>query len=189
MQMLDRLSLGLVSLPEATYETIILLSDADGSRTESRTLVGRQIFEILVKALRPNGRLRSQDGMLGKDEGPEKNEAILAGLASAPDGGFVKPSYDTSESVPLRFGKKNGVAKAAGGLIQPQPGAVSVQLNGKRKSEESSNGLPAGVAFDDGTDGLEDATIDSDDDLIDEDTLLDEEDFKRPIKIREFRDF
>ena len=188
MQMLDRLSLGLVSLPEATYDTVILLNDAEGSRNESRALLGRNILETLVKALRPNGRLRSQDGMLGKEEGSEKNEAILAGLASAPDGGFVKPSYNTSESVPLRFGKKNGVAKAAGGLAQPQPNAVSVQLNGKRKSEELSNGLPAGVAFDDGTDALEDATIDSDDDLIDEDTLLDEEDLKRPIKIRESSD-
>src|SRR5277367_151668 len=48
MQMLDRLSLGLVSLPESTYDVIIILSDADGTRRESQNFLSRQVFALLV---------------------------------------------------------------------------------------------------------------------------------------------
>ncbi|CRK26502.1 hypothetical protein BN1708_004230, partial [Verticillium longisporum] len=39
LQMLDRLSAGLITLPEATYDLILILSDADGSRAESTPLL------------------------------------------------------------------------------------------------------------------------------------------------------
>src|SRR5271170_5950294 len=71
MQMLDRLSLGLASLPESTYDLILILTDADGTRTESQNLLSRQVLSLLVKALRPSGRLHSQDGQYGASIGPE----------------------------------------------------------------------------------------------------------------------
>lgn len=174
MQMLDRLALGLVSLPQATYDLIMILSDADGSRRESQNLLSRDMLALLVKALKSGGRLRSQDGRFGSVDGVERNEAILAGLSFQPGTGFVKPDYGVQEVVPLNFGRKK-TAQAAGGL-ERNGGSVSLALNGKRKSADA---VPAGVGFDDGTN-------DSDDELIDEDTLLDEEDLKRPIQIRTF---
>jgi anamorsin len=181
MQMLDRLAMGLVSLPESTYDIVMILSDADESRTESRSLISRDVLALLVKAMKAGGSLYSQDGTYGTIEGAEKNEAILAGLNFEASKGFVKPDYSTSESVPLRFGKKKAVAQAAGGFNGTDSGSVALPLNGKRKSEDLSSKLPAGVGFDDGTaNGAED----SDDDLIDEDELMADEDMKRTIKIR-----
>ncbi|KAK5217894.1 electron carrier [Exophiala xenobiotica] len=171
MQMLDRLVVGLVSLPESTYDVVIVLSDADGSRRESQTLLNRDVLALLVKALKSGGQVRSQDGQYGSVDGAERNEAILAGLSVQPGVGFVKPDYGAQESVPLKFGRKN-VARAAGGL-STNGNSVSLPLNGKRKSVDV---VPAGVGFDDGAD-------EDDDELIDEDTLLDEDDLKRPIKI------
>ena len=174
MQMLDRLSVGLVSLPQSTYDVIMILSDADGSRRESQALLSRDMLALLVKTLKTGGHLRSQDGQFGAVDGAEKTEAILAGLSFQPGTGFVKLDYGAQESVPLKFGKRK-TAQAAGGL-DTNGESVSLPLNGKRKSLDA---IPAGVGFDDGAN-------DSDDELIDEDTLLDEEDLKRPIKIREF---
>ena len=183
MQMLDRLSLGLVTLPETTYDTVIVLNDADNTRQESQRLLNRDVFTLLVKSLKPGGVLRSQDGQLGSVDGPEKNEAILAGL-SVVGQGFVKADQGLGGSVPLMLGRRNGVAKAAGGLNGADTNSVSLPLNGKRKSEDMTSALPAGVGFDDGDEANENEEINSDDELIDEDTLLDEEDLKRRVKIR-----
>ena len=90
IQMLDRLALGLVSLPASTYDVILLLTDADGSRRESQNLVDRAIMTKLYEALKGNGRLRSQDGVLGRVDGVEKTEGILAGLM-VDEEGFRKP--------------------------------------------------------------------------------------------------
>lgn len=186
MQMLDRLSLGLVSLPEAAYDLIMILSDADDTRRESQSLLGRTVFELLVKALKTGGVLKSQDEQLGATDGAEKNEAILAGLSFEAGKGFVKQDF-TQVAVPLKLGRKkangvNGVAQAAGGLSSTGDGSVSLPLNGKRKSEDMADSVPAGVGFDDGT--FNDLAEDSDDELIDEDTLLDEDDLRGPVKIR-----
>jgi anamorsin len=181
MQMLDRLALGFVSLPESTYDAIIVLLDADNSRTESKMLLSREVMSLLVKSLKAGGHFRSQDGQLGKMEGSDKTEAILAGLA-LDENGFTKPEDTAEVSVPLKFGRKKNVAQAAGGLdamTGNTGGSVSLPLNGKRKSTGISNGIPAGVGFDDGSGNVDD----SDDELIDEDTLLDEEDFKRNVKV------
>jgi len=182
MQMLDRLSLGLVSLPEATYDVVTVLTDADDTRRESQSLLNRDVLALLVKAMKTGAVLRSQDGQWGAAEGAEKTEAILAGLSYEQGNGFVKQDFGAQASVPLRFGKKKGVAQAAGGLDGANSGSVSLPLNNKRKSQDLSNATPAGVGFDDGVEGGE---VDSDDDeLIDEDALLDEEDLNRPVKIR-----
>lgn len=181
MQMLDRLALGLVSLPEATYDAIIVLLDADDTRTESQTLLNREVIALLVQALKVGGHIRSQDGQFGKTEGLDKTEAILAGL-TLDEEGFTKPDNTAEVSVPLKFSRKKNVAQAAGGLdgaTNPNNGSVSLPLSGKRKSTDISVGVPPGVGFDDGTV----RTDDSDDELIDEDALLDEEDLKKKVKV------
>ncbi len=190
IQMLDRLSLGLVSLPEATYDLILLLADANGSRRESQSLLNRDILALLVRALKASGRLRSQDGQFGLSEGHERTEAILAGLRYEAGEGFVKPDYGAQASVPLKFGKKEGVAQAAGGLNGDTAKSVSMPLNGKRKSQNISGATPAGVGFVDFSDNPdqpeEEEEEDSEDDIIDEDTLLTEEDLKRPVTVRTY---
>jgi len=170
--MLDRLSVGLVSLPSATYDLILILSDADGTRRESHPLLDRAVFSLLVAALKNGGQLRSQDGQLGEYDVAEKNEGILAGLSFEPGVGFIKPNISAQETVPLKFGRKNA-SQAAGGLRNGNTDQVSLPLNGKRKVVDE---VPAGVGFDDGNN-------DSDDELIDEDELMEDEDFQRPIKI------
>jgi anamorsin len=181
MQMLDRLALGLVSLPESTYDAIIVLLDADNSRTESKKLLSREVMSLLAKSLKAGGHFRSQDGQLGKTEGSDKTEAILAGLA-LDENGFTKPEDTAEVSVPLKFGRKKNAAQAAGGLDAATGntgGSIALPLNGKRKSTGILNGIPAGVGFDDGSAYVDD----SDEELIDEDTLLDEEDLKRNVKV------
>ncbi|KAG6105692.1 electron carrier [Claviceps sp. LM219 group G6] len=103
LQMLDRLSAGFVSLPNATYDVVLVLSDADGSRgAESTQLLNRHLFTTLVPSIKPGGKLRFQDGQASA---AESREAILAGLVAKEDG-FEKQD-DEEVVVPLRFGKKN----------------------------------------------------------------------------------
>jgi anamorsin len=182
MQMLDRLSMGLVSLPESTYDVVVILCDADNSRRQSQSLLNRNILELLVRSMKPGAVLKSQDDQLGAVDGPERNETILAGLSYEPGKGFTKADVSAQESVPLRFGKKKDTAKAAGGVNGAPAGSVSLPVNGKRKSQDVSNGLPEGVGFDDGTNAGED----SDDELIDEDALLSDDDAPRALKIRKW---
>ncbi|KAF1981119.1 DUF689-domain-containing protein [Aulographum hederae CBS 113979] len=174
IQMLDRLALGLASLPPSTYDVVLLLTDADGTRTESQKLLGRDIMSKLVAALKAGGKLRSQDGLFGNTEGPERTEAILAGLVSQGSDGMTKPDYSESQSVPLRFGRKANASTA--------PGTVPLALNGKRKSVSDDAVKPAGVGFVDFGDDLDDPIITGEDDeLVDEDDLLTAEDMARPI--------
>ncbi|QPG98875.1 hypothetical protein C2857_000259 [Epichloe festucae Fl1] len=142
LQMLDRLSAGFVSLPSATYNLVLILTDADGSRgADLSQLLNRHLFSTLVPAMKAGGRLEFQDGQLGA---VEAKEAILAGLV-AKQGGWFEKQDDGEVVVPLRFGKK-----------KTQP--------------------PAAPKFD--LSNLDDDGDDSDE-LIDEDTLLNEEDLKR----------
>ncbi|KAF7846206.1 hypothetical protein BT93_L4865 [Corymbia citriodora subsp. variegata] len=172
MQMLDRLSLGLVSLPSDTYDQIIILDSPDNSTTEATNLLNRNVIALLTQTLRSNGQLTSQSGNFAQSSDIEK-EAILAGLTKTPTG-FTKQAI-AQTSVPLRLNRKpktdtNGTAKAAGGL---NAGTTTMNTNGKRPSVDLS--LPAGVSIDNG--------VDSDDELIDEDELLSEDDLKAPIKV------
>lgn len=170
LQMLDRLAAGLVSLPAATYDLILVLTDADGSRhAEASTLLSRRdVWAQLVPAIKPGGRLASEDGRLGSTSA-EAREAVLAGLISSADGsGFTKPDYADEEAVPLRFGLKKKTPAAAAPVPAPTPAPAA----------------PAGVGFvvdfsdDLDLDGEDD---DNDDALIDEDTLLGEDDLRRPV--------
>lgn len=191
IQMLDRLAMGLVSLPQATYDVILLLTDADGTRAESQRLLGRESMGKLVQALKIGGRFKSQDGQFGKINGNEKTEAILAGLVAGSEG-FTKPDNTASESVPLRlWGKKKANANGNGTSSGTLPddgtanGSVPLALNGKRKSDADQTSAPAGVGFVDFSDDLD--MITGDDDLVDEDDLLTEEDRLRPVMPRKLR--
>lgn len=169
LQMLDRLSAGLVTLPPATYDLVLVLTSADGTRhAEAATLLTREVFAALVPAMKAGAHLKSQDGKTFG--GSEAREAVLAGLVEKENGVYEK--VEEEEIVmPLRFGKKKNntedkSANATNGTVQISPAAPAVKAT------------PAGVGFDFGDD------LDDDDDLIDEDELMTEEDLNRPIQIR-----
>ncbi|KAK3328356.1 cytokine-induced anti-apoptosis inhibitor 1, Fe-S biogenesis-domain-containing protein [Cercophora scortea] len=194
LQMLDRLAAGLVTLPHATYDLVLVLTDPDGSRhAEAAALLGgREVWARLVPALKAGGKLRSEDGSLGTAKaGPEAREAVLAGLVSGPDG-FTKPDEAEEEAVPLRFGLKrktagtatqngNGTRSSAGPVVD----SVIINLGNKPAPLDKvpQPAAPAGVGFVDFSDDLDlDLDGDDDDDLIDEETLLTEADLHRPIQ-------
>jgi anamorsin len=167
IQMLDRLAAGLASLPQSTYDVVLLLTDADGTRFEGQRLLDRALMGRLVKALKAGGKLRSQDGTFGGFDGPEKTEAILAGLMVDGTSGMIKPDPGIA-AVPLRLGKRTANGAAINGSSAPLP------LNGKRKSVEETPVAvqpTPGVGFVDFSDDLELITGE-DDELVDEDDLL-----------------
>ncbi|TKA81831.1 hypothetical protein B0A49_01061, partial [Cryomyces minteri] len=156
IQMLDRLAMGLVSLPESTYDVILLLTDADGARRESQSFLGRETMTKLVQALRPGGSLRSQDGTFGSAEGAEKTEAILAGLIYQGDA-MVKPDQGANQSVKLSFGRKkaNAAAVPLNAVEAANTGVLPPSTTGKRKSTSNEPAKPAGVGFVDFSDDLD----------------------------------
>jgi len=184
IQMLDRLALGLVSLPPETYDLILLLTDADGTRTESLRIIDRSVMLKLADALKAGGRLKSQDGTFGAVDGQEKTEAILAGLVAdgSAGGGLLKPSSSVSQSVPLRLGKKS----SANGTRAANGTNGTITATGKRKEIEPVVQRPAGVGFVDFSDDLDALITGEDDELIDEDDLITEEDLARPVVLREY---
>ena len=182
IQMLDRLALGLVSLPPTTYDSVIILSDADNTRSQSQRAIDRSVFGIITASLKPGGTLRSQDNTFAiVEDTEERREVILAGLVF--DNGVVKkPASEASASVPLRFGKNKAQGGPTSTTVAAGTGAPSLDLNGNGK-RTNGDAAPTGVGFVDFSDDFDDpmAEVDSDDELIDEDTLLDESDLIRPI--------
>lgn len=199
IHMLDRLSAGLVTLPATTYDLIIILSDVDTTRKESSQLLTRDVFSKIVASLKAGGRLTSQDGAFGQVGTSERTEAILAGLISSSHGtdGMVKPEQTSNEAIPLRFGKKINKAPVSKAVSPPAiPISAPLSPPTKRKSVDISANppKPVGVGFVDFSDDFGEEVItgedfdddEDDEDLIDEDTLLTEEDLNRPITIRMF---
>ncbi|KAG0158559.1 hypothetical protein PDIDSM_6074 [Penicillium digitatum] len=160
LQMLDRLSAGLVSLPANTYDLVLILTDTDGSRrSEALNLLTRDVYATLVPAMKAGAKLQTQDSALNASDAME---AVLAGLVQSVNG-FEKPNFDPSAAVPLKFGfkKKN----------KPTP-PIAVPV---------IPSIPTGFAVPMGIDSPTDYDRDDDDELINEDTLLSEEDLTRPI--------
>lgn len=202
IQMLDRLAMGLVALPDATYDIVMLLTDVDGSRQESSRLLDRGVAERIAQGLKAAGKLVAQNGSLDQ---AEQTEAILAGLV-AEGGSMVKPAAAAAQTVTLSFGKK----KKANAAAVPANG-IEAANTAKRKSEDISTGngvlasgpvktTPAGVGFVVTSDDLSMDYEDDDDEMeipsneeleraerIDPDSLLTEEDRKKPLNIRKYK--
>jgi hypothetical protein len=197
IQMLDRLALGLVSLPAQTYDVVMVLTDADGARSTS---LDRAVVEKLVSSLKVDGRLTAQNGSLAAQE---ITEGVLSGLVADANGGLRKPQAAAEQTVKLSFGRKNKKADAAA-----VPANATEAINtAKRKSVDISTGsgggsgpakaTPAGVGFVELGDEFgndydedEDMEIPSNEELaraerIDPDSLLTEEDRLKPLNIRE----
>lgn len=187
LQMLDRIAAGLANLPSATYDVVLLLTDAAGTSRESHALLVRDVMHKIVAALKVGGVFKSQDGAL---QGSEKTEAILAGLVEGAEG-MTKPAQEEPVSIPLKFGRKkaaNGTTNTNGAVQEVNAdGSVPlnlnrINLNGKRPSPEPVPAKPSGVGFVDFSDDLDDPIITGEDDyLIDEDDLITEADMARPV--------
>lgn len=183
LQMLDRLAAGLISLPESTYDIIMLLTDADGTRTESSSLLNRQIFQLVARALRPGGKFKSETGTLGDAGTAEHTEAILAGLVVDDTGALLKPDFGVQESVPLRLGRKKATNQAPPASVDEKAQPVAAA-----GLEPKSKPAIEGVGFVDFSDDFAVPLASGDgldDELIDEEDLLDEDDMGRPIVQRE----
>lgn len=155
LQMLDRLSAGLVHLPPATYDLVMVLTNSDDQQTEALRLLTRDVFTALVPSMKPGAKLQLQNGVLGA---VQAREAILAGLLEN-DGGYVKVEEE-EVVVPLRLGAN------------------------KKKETSQPNSKPVnGVVMVDPDDDVLGEYEDGDE-LIDEDDLLGEEDLKRPQQMR-----
>ncbi len=183
LQMLDRLSAGLVKLPSAQYDVILVLSDAAATLTESLGLLDRAVVGAIAESLKPKGQLRAEQAAENLETATAlAKEAVLAGLVGSGAGGFSKPDYgDNDGAVSLKLGfrkKKVATAAPAPAAPAPAPAVGSTVLNGHHTTNGGAKpAVPAGVGFDFGDD------LD-DDDIIDEETLMTEEDLKRPINIR-----
>ncbi|KAJ5767348.1 uncharacterized protein N7511_004964 [Penicillium nucicola] len=165
LQMLDRLSAGFVSLPASTYDLVLILTDTDGTRrTEALKLLTRDVYTTLVPAMKPGAKLQTQDSALNASDAME---AVLAGLVQS-DNGFEKPNFEPSVAVPLKFGlKKKNKTQPVAPAPAPTPAPIGIST------------LPAGFGFD--GPGMDHDRDDDDDELINEDTLLTEDDLTRPI--------
>ncbi|KAI1266379.1 DUF689-domain-containing protein [Xylariaceae sp. FL1019] len=151
LTMLDRLSAGLVSLPTATYDLVVVLtSGAGANRDEASKLLTRSIYDSVAASMKPEAILRTQTG-----PSLPATEAILAGLVQKPDGTFEKAEEEAPVILRLGGKKKTNGANNNNGSV-PVPKTVTLSL-------------------DDDLDG-------SDDELIDEDTLLTEEDKNQALQ-------
>lgn len=162
LQMLDRLAAGLVSLPDSTYDMVLLLT-ADDSKTDSIPLMGRGVIQSVARTLRPGGKLTYDGGAFVSSGHPDSTEFILAGLMFSDGGYFLKPNFGTQDTVSLKLGKSH-----------------------PRQSTDaaSSSGTISNILL---SPALKDDREDAEEELIDEEALLGEEDIGRPIVQRKSR--
>ncbi|EAS31742.3 Fe-S cluster assembly protein DRE2 [Coccidioides immitis RS] len=185
LQMLDRVAAGLVSLPQSTYDIVMLLTDVDGLGTGSTSAMGRGVIQSVVRALRPGGKFKRENGTFTSTECPDNTELMLAGLVFDDTGGLLKPDFGPENIVPLKLGKRKPVHSVSSNGTGTSGPHVNMQLSTGSMLKGQTTTIK-GVGFVDFTDdpSLSEADIYSgqtDDELIDEETLLDGEDMGRPI--------
>lgn len=121
LQMLDRLGMDIVQLPQDHYDNIVLASSDDASLST----LGR-ILPNLLKALKPGKSVHIPAG----PQGNLRSDAIIAGFAvNAGDDGMVLTRPEQSQtSVPLRLKRKTGTsdkaAKLRAALATPGTGRI-----------------------------------------------------------------
>ncbi len=108
LQMLDRVIAGSVTLPDETYDVVLILNSAEENAQESAKMLELEVngdgFALLAKAMKPSAKVWSQDVQFGN--GMEGASAVMAGLNPVMGGGFEKPAYDPNAVVPLKKKKK-----------------------------------------------------------------------------------
>lgn len=162
LQMLDRLSAGVVALPTDTYDIVLILTETDGSRrAEALQLLTRDVYTALVPSMKAGATLDTEDKALGA---AETMEAVLAGLVQTATG-FQKPNYQQASAVPLKLGSKKKSSTTTAAAPSTGLSATGLTANGGSGTAEANDN----------------------DELINEDSLLGEEDFTRPIMPRMFR--
>ncbi|KAG5292746.1 DUF689 domain-containing protein [Histoplasma ohiense] len=200
LQMLDRLSHGLVSLPESTYDIVLLLTGADNTLAETHSLLNRELIQRVVHSLRPAGKLRNRENKpwglsdgngnnanssrrYNDDEQRFRNEVILAGLVFDDKGELLKPDIGAQQAIPLKLGRRrkekektDTLASSAnyitnGTVGAPASNGISAPIPAAKKTE--NNPVPPGVGFIDFSD---DFGVPAEDDPDDSDEELIDED-------------
>lgn len=116
LQMLDRLALDIVKLPQDHYDNIILAASAAASGDDETTTLTQlgALLPRLLTALKPGRSVHIPAG----PQGTLKGDAIIAGFAvNAGSDGMIltRPEHDTRTptALPLRSKRKNNSEKAA----------------------------------------------------------------------------
>jgi hypothetical protein len=107
LHMLDRLIANAVDLPDAAYDTVLIISNEQGDPRESAQLftANADVFVKIMKSMKPGAMMRSQDLTFGF--GDEMIEGVMAGMIVEPDGdrGLQKPEWAEDEVVALKTKK------------------------------------------------------------------------------------
>jgi hypothetical protein len=168
VQMLDRLAMGLVTLPEGIYSTVLLLSDPAAGQGK----LDRPLLEMVLKAMAPGARWKSHGA--NKENWAKETITFLAAgflVEDSPEGVVaVKPDFGGQKSVSLNLRKR----MAGAAVTATKPVVAVVKPVVAAVVPVPSNG----VGFVDFSDALDD------DDLIDEDELMADEDLATPVQIR-----
>ncbi|PWW80219.1 DUF689-domain-containing protein [Tuber magnatum] len=166
VQMLDRLSLKIVTLPTSTYSSVLILDDPS-STTASQELEP-YVLQCIFNSMLPKATLRSQEETFTRGN---TLQFLVAGFMIEKDADesviLVKPEFTGNASVPLMLRRKQRIDDS------------SKLSSAKTESVPAVTEAPVikGVGF-----VLNDDDLENDDDLVDEDTLLETGNFGTAIQ-------